>query len=266
MSPKPKARRTFSIAPGGARCETERAVAGERAVSITYNGEPHAVMMASPGDLQDFAIGFSLGEGIVANAGEIAAIVDDETDAGILLHMEIPPERFEALKTRRRHLVGQTACGLCGVAELTDAARRYDPITEAPRLTAEGLFAALAALPHRQTLNRATGAVHAAVSATADGQIRAVREDVGRHNAFDKLIGHMARTGIDPAEGFALLTSRCSVELVQKALAFRFRALVTVSAPTDLAITLAGDHDLTLVALARADGVLCFNDPFGIFA
>jgi FdhD protein len=250
----------------GAIHAIERSLAREMPISITYNGAAHAVMMASPLDLEDFGVGFSLNERIIESATEITAIVDDETDAGLLLHMEIPPHRLAALEERRRSLVGSSSCGLCGVTNLEEAVRRYPPIATAPALSTRALFAATEALHNHQPLNRDTGAVHGAAFANWDGAIMAVREDVGRHNAFDKLIGHMARQDIRPESGFAILTSRCSIELVQKALAARIPALVAISAPTGLAVDLAREHRLTLVALARADNVLCFNDPYGLFA
>ena len=245
---------------------TNRLLAEERPVSITYNGETHVVMMVSPQDLEDFAIGFSISEGIVDSKSEIVDILEDQIEEGLLLHLEIPPDRLAALSERKRSLIGQTSCGLCGVNNLHEAVRAYAPIESAPHLSTAAIFASLRALPNKQTLNQATGAVHAAAFADDEGTILAIREDVGRHNAFDKLIGSLARTGIDPTKGFAVLTSRCSIELVQKALAFRIPALVTISAPTALAVEVATNHSLTLVALARKDGVLCFNDPFGVFA
>ena len=254
------------VVPGVAGKTSTRRLAAERPVSITYNGEAYAVMLASPADLKDFAVGFSLSEGIVASAAEITALLDDETDAGLLLHMEIPPERMDALQARPRTLPGQTACGLCGVTELQAASRHFPPIETAPLISADAIFAALTALPARQTLNDATGAVHAAAFADGEGNLIAVREDVGRHNAFDKLIGHLARAGHHPASGWALLTSRCSIELVHKAMAVRLPALAAISAPTGLAVDFAETHALTLVALARPDGMLAFNDPFGCFA
>ncbi|MDA0656833.1 MAG: formate dehydrogenase accessory sulfurtransferase FdhD [Proteobacteria bacterium] len=250
----------------GANHAIERSLAREMPISITYNGAAHAVMMASPQNLEDFGVGFSLSERIVDSAAEISAIVDDETGAGLLLHMEIPPHRLDALKDRRRSLVGSSSCGLCGVTNLEDAVRRYAPIATPPALSTRALFAAMEALPNHQPLNRETGAVHGAAFANSDGAIMAVREDVGRHNAFDKLIGHMARQDIRPESGFAILTSRCSIELVQKALAARIPALVAISAPTGLAVALAREHRLTLIALAREDNMLCFNDPYGLFA
>ncbi|HAA92447.1 MAG TPA: formate dehydrogenase accessory sulfurtransferase FdhD [Rhodospirillaceae bacterium] len=223
-------------------------------------------MLASPADLEDFAVGFSLSEGIVANPEEIIALVDDETDDGLLLHMEIPPERMEALETRPRTLPGQSGCGLCGISELEAAARLYPAIETEPAISPDAIFAALDALPAEQKYNQATGAVHAAAFADRAGEILAVREDIGRHNALDKLVGYLRTGDFDPTSGWALLTSRCSIELTQKVMAARIPALVTISAPTGLAVEFAEAHALTLIALARSDGLLVFNDPFGKFA
>lgn len=254
------------VFPDGPPAQTQRPLAEERPVALTYNGEAYAVMLATPADLKDFATGFSLSESIVSHCDEITAFLNDEDEAGLLLHMEIPPHRMDALRSRPRTLPGQTGCGLCGVTELEAASRNYPRINAAPEISPSAVFAALSVLPDYQTLNAETGAVHAAAFADASGTLLAVREDVGRHNAFDKLIGHLARQSIDPATGWGLLTSRCSIELVQKAMAARIPALAAISAPTGLAVDFAKAHALTLLALARSDGLLVFNDPFDRFA
>jgi len=243
-----------------------RAVAAEVATAISYNGVAHVVMMTTPRDVEDFATGFSLSEGIIADAGEIHEIDSRMTDDGLLVDIRIPAERHRALLERRRNLVGQSGCGLCGLEELEDAIRPLPPLTSRPELSYAGAHAALDSLRDHQPLNAATGAVHAAAFVDRDGGILAAREDVGRHNALDKLIGHMARAGIDPTSGFVLLSSRCSYELVHKAVACGCPALVTVSAPTTLAVKLAEQARLTLIALARPDSMLCFSDPHGLFA
>jgi FdhD protein len=166
------------------------------------------------------------------------------------------------LAERRRALPGQSGCGICGISTIEEALPQLPLLSSAPRLSREAVFAALNGLPELQVLNRATGAVHAAAFCRSDGTISAVREDVGRHNAFDKLIGHLARGHQDLSAGFALLTSRCSYELVQKAVLAGIAALVTVSAPTELAVEIARASKLTLIALARRDSFLAFNDPF----
>lgn len=251
---------------GLAAVAVSRDVAGEVPVSLSYNGLAHAVMMATPADLEDFATGFTLAQEIVAAPGEIADIEASELPIGFLVRMTIPPERFKALAGRRRNLVGQTGCGLCGVIELTQAVHPLTAIERAPHISREAIFRALAASRGMQPLNKATGAMHAAFFVSPEGVPLLVREDVGRHNALDKLIGGMARAGTDGGAGFFLLTSRCSYELVEKAVIARAPALVTISAPTSLAIARAEAARLTLVSLARADSMLVFNDPFGVFA
>lgn len=243
-----------------------RTVAAEVPVALTFNGISHVVMMTTPADFEDFAVGFALGEGIVEDVAEIEAIEARDTEAGILIDIRIPPERVEALIDRRRNLVGQSGCGLCGMEDLEDAIRPLPPLEACPALGYPAAHRALEALRAWQPLNAECGAVHAAAFADWSGEILAAREDVGRHNALDKLVGHIARAGLDPAGGFALLSSRCSYELVHKAIAARIPALVTVSAPTTLAIELARGAGLTLIALARSDSMLCFNDPHGLFA
>lgn len=241
-------------------------IAGEVPVSISYNGLAHAVMMATPEDLDDFAVGFTLTQEIVERAPEIEDVEVRELPVGFLVQISIGQERFRTLAARRRNLVGQTGCGLCGVVELAQAVRALTPIAQAPDITPAAIFRTLQASRDLQPLNHATGAMHAAFFVSAAGEPRIAREDVGRHNALDKLIGGMTRGGVDAAEGFVLLTSRCSYELVQKTVIARVPALVTISMPTTLAIAHAEAARLTLVSLARADSVLVFNDPFGVFA
>jgi FdhD protein len=255
-----------ALAPSGAAVPGDRELAAEIPVSISYNGLAHAVMMASPLDLEDFVTGFSLSEEIVPDAGEIESIELRPLTVGVLAQARIPAGRARKLTEQRRNLVGQTGCGLCGLVELEAAIRRYRAIAVRPVLDATAVFAALAGLPAVQPLNRATGAVHAAAFCDGAGAILAAREDVGRHNALDKLIGHLARSGTDPRGGFVLMTSRLSFELVQKCLAMGIPALVGISAPTALAVTLAQDHGLTLVGLARPDRIQAFSDPYRLFA
>lgn len=243
-----------------------RAVPAEVPVALTFNGVSHVVMMATPADIEDFAVGFSVTEGVVAGPAEIAELEVREIEQGLLVSMQIPAPRFEALLEGRRNLVGQTGCGLCGVEEIEQAVRSYAKIAAQPRCASAEVFRALETLRSHQPLNAETGAVHAAGFADWTGAFLAVREDVGRHNALDKLIGDLLRRGRDPTDGFAVLSSRCSFELVQKVLAVGIPMLVTISAPTALAVQLAKDHDLTLIALARGDSMLAFNDPFGLFS
>lgn len=242
-----------------------RPLAAEVPVSLTYNGIAHVVMMATPRDITDFAVGFSLAEGIVGAASEIAGVEVREVPPGLLVRVDIPASRAEKLIDMRRGLVGQTGCGICGVTELEHAIRALRPVGPPPVFTHAAVFRALAALPEHQSLNRETGAVHAAAFADAQGNILLAREDVGRHNALDKLVGALAGAGRNPASGFALVTSRCSFELVQKCASAGIPALAAISAPTDLAVDLARRAGLTLIALARRDSMLVFNDPSGLF-
>jgi len=250
----------------GRSAAVDRAIPAEVPVSLTYNGLSHVVMMASPSHLTDFVIGFSLTEGILSSPDQLLNLKIENTDKGILLNAEISDQSHKDLVSRRRSIVGQTGCGLCGLIELEQVARPLPPITSAPRLSQAAASRAVAALADWQPLNAETGAVHAAAFADETGTIQLAREDVGRHNALDKLIGAMAAAQIDPATGFVVLSSRCSYELVQKAVAARIPALVTISAPTELAVDMAKEGALTLIALARSDSMLCLHDPFDVMA
>lgn len=241
--------------------EGDRIIAIETPVSIEFNGFGYAVMMASPIDLEDFACGFALSEGIVANAAEIQRINVAVSPLGHILRILVPQERVAYLQERVRRRVGDGGCGLCGIDSLKQAMRTPPLAGTKPRINTAAVFLAIGSLRDRQELNARTGAVHAAAMCRPDGSIADIREDVGRHNAFDKLIGGLARQGMDPANGFALLSSRCSYELVDKALFAGFSALVTISAPTSLAVSRAVESGLTLVALARPDTFLILNDP-----
>lgn len=226
-------------------------IAAECPVALVYNGVSHAVMLASPADLEDMGIGFTIAEGIVRDAAEIGSVEVIDMALGMEVRLEIPPERAAALDERRRSMAGGTACGLCGIISLDRALRPLPRAAAGPALRAAAIRAALESLPARQATHRATGAVHAAALASPDGEILLVREDVGRHNALDKLVGAAARAGNDPRESLLVLTSRCSAEMVQKAATAGFSVLVAISAPTSLAVTLADETNLTLVAFAR---------------
>lgn len=242
-----------------------RVLANEVPVSVAYSGEPHAVMMMTPDHIEEFVTGFSLTERIVPTADDILLIEIRTLEEGIVVNVEIPSDRLAAIRGRRRAIPGRSGCGMCGIEDLESALPTLVPLSGCPPISRDSLFAALDRLEPWQQLNAATGAVHAAGFCRPDGEIVAVREDVGRHNALDKLIGHLVRTRVDMAMGFALLTSRCSYELVQKAVMARIPLLVTISAPTALAVEIARDAKLTLFALARADSMLCLSDPFGLF-
>ena len=244
------------LAADGTRSPAPRAVAVERPVAIEVNGLGYAVMMASPADLADFACGFALAERLIDAAAELIAAEPHETEAGIILRMTVADHRVQRVADRVRHRVSESSCGLCGLENLEQALRPLAPVTTRTLASDAAIFAALGALRDHQPLNRETGAVHAAALCGADGAIRLAREDVGRHNAFDKLIGAMARGGFGWDGGFALLSARCSFELVEKAVLADCPMLVTLSAPTSLALSRAAAAGLRLVTLARPDAVL----------
>jgi FdhD protein len=235
-------------------------VAEEVAVALVYNGISHAVMMATPCDLEDFARGFSFTERIVEKASEVYDIdVEDMRDSagvqGIEVRLEIAAQRMAGLQERRRTLAGRTGCGLCGVDSLEAALRPVPAVTGLGNVRRQAIEQAMAALPAEQRLNRFNGATHAAGWAAADGRLVAVREDVGRHNALDKLAGALmarasAGAALEPG-GFVVVTSRCSYEMVQKAAALGATAIAAVSAPTSLAIETAEQAGITLVAFVR---------------
>ena len=237
----------------------ERTLAEESAIAITYNRLTHAVMMATPDDLRDFAVGFSMSEGIVPSPEAIEDVSVVEAEGGIELRMWIAPTHLAALETRRRRLAGATGCGMCGLESLGEALRPVPAVPGGRIFAADTVDRAAASLAGAQHLNAATRAVHGAGFWTeADGLI-AVREDVGRHNALDKLAGALAIRGLQAAGGIVLLTSRISIELVQKAARMGAPMLVAVSAPTALAVRAANEAGMTLVGVARRDGFEVFT-------
>ncbi|MEO6689669.1 MAG: formate dehydrogenase accessory sulfurtransferase FdhD [Dokdonella sp.] len=234
------------------RSETDQdCIAEEVPVALFYNERPHVVMMATPLDLDDFALGFSLSEGVIGHADELESIETKNLLEGIEVRMHVPAARADALQARQRNLTGRTSCGLCGTQALEDAVRQPARVDFGIDVDAASLHRALAHLHDRQPLNAATGATHAAAWAHADGTVRLLREDVGRHNALDKLIGAMVRAGEDPRQGFLIVTSRASYEMVQKAATAGISMLAAISAPTALAIQLAQATGVTLIGFAR---------------
>ncbi len=235
-----------------------REIPEEAPLALTFHRETYAVMMGTPADLEDFAVGFALTEGIVADAGEIAALEVLEHGQGIELRMELAAPRLAALTRRRRRLAGPTGCGLCGLDSLAEAVRQPPAVPAGGDVTADAIASALRAMEPLQRLNAMTHAVHAAAFWTAARGIVALREDVGRHNALDKLAGALARGGQRAADGMVLLSSRVSIEMVQKAAMIGAPVLVAVSAPTAHAVRLAEAAGMTLVAVARRDGFEVF--------
>nr|WP_168454578.1 formate dehydrogenase accessory sulfurtransferase FdhD [Sphingopyxis microcysteis] len=243
-----------------------RSIAVEAPVSVEVGGIAYAVMMATPADLEDYAIGFAIGEGLIETPGQIDRVDVHRIEGGWALRIWLPPERNAIALDRARKRVSESSCGLCGIENIEEVLRPLPLVTARIATDRSAIAAALAALGAHQPLARATGAVHAAAFCSPTGDIRLVREDVGRHNALDKLIGAMARAGIDPATGFILLSARCSYELVEKTVRAGCPMLVTISAPTSLAAQRAAQAGLTLVALARTDSALIVSDAHGMIA
>jgi formate dehydrogenase accessory protein FdhD len=250
---KPVARRELVRLEGANTTDGSAFVAEEVPVSLVYNMRPHVVMMASPADLEDFAVGFTLTEGIVASIAEITRVEVVAHAQGIEVQVDIADASADQLKSRGRSLIGRTGCGLCGVESIQDALRELQPVSRGADISLDALWRAERELTGLQTWNRDTGSLHAAVWLTPEGMPEVVREDVGRHNALDKVIGALARSGRNPADGFMVITSRASYELVQKAVSAGVRLLAAVSRPTGLAIRLAEASGLTLVALLRGN-------------
>jgi FdhD protein len=239
--------------------ERDECVAEEQPVALEYNGISHAVMLATPADLEDFALGFSITEGLIEEPGDLLDIEPDETDEGLVLRLRISARCEMQLKQRRRFMAGRTGCGLCG-ADSLDQVRRTDIARVQPRaLRPESVERAMDELAQAQVLQALTGGVHAAAWCDADGALQLLREDVGRHNALDKLVGAMRRLRIDPRAGFIAVTSRASFEMVQKAAVAGAGLLVCVSAPTGLAVRMAADVGLTLAGFARKGRVTLFT-------
>jgi FdhD protein len=241
-----------------------RSLPEETAVALTYNGGTYAVMMATPQDLRDFAVGFSLSEGVINSVADIESLDLVRLGDGVELRMWLSGPKADRLRERRRHIAGPTGCGLCGIESIAEAMRPAAVVGHGRQFSSEEIMAAMRDVPTRQTLNIETRAVHAAAFWDASRGIVALREDVGRHNALDKLAGALARSKVVASEGIIVLTSRVSVEMVQKSAAIGAAVMVSVSAPTALAVRMADVAGITLVAVARADGFEVFTHPHRI--
>ena len=239
----------------------KRVIPEETAVAFTYNGGSYAVMMATPQNLEDFALGFSITERLVSAPTDIRQLDIVEHDAGIELRMWLTEPHAAALSERRRYLAGPTGCGLCGIESLDEAVRPPVRVRDGKSFTPAEIMRALETLGPRQELNQQTRAVHAAAFWHPETGLVAVREDVGRHNALDKLAGALMRDNVPGHSGMVLLTSRVSVEMVQKTAAIGAPLIVAVSAPTALAVRTAETSGITLVAIARSDGFEVFTHP-----
>ncbi|WP_273028502.1 formate dehydrogenase accessory sulfurtransferase FdhD [Massilia timonae] len=254
----PSACMTVARMHGGALRSAQDELAEEVPVALEYNGVSHAVMLATPADLEEFALGFSLSEGIIASPAECYGVEIEHAASGITAHIDLAAGAFMRLKERRRSLAGRTGCGLCGVDSLAQVVRPLPWLAPTRALSGAAIRRALLHARAQQPLNRITGATHAAIWCGRDGMPRAAFEDVGRHNALDKLIGGLHMNGADLADGFCVITSRASVEMVQKAATVGIGALVAISAPTALAVRTALGCGLTLVAFARGDDFVAY--------
>jgi FdhD protein len=242
--------------PGGMRTLPE-----ETAVALTYNGTTHAVMMATPLDLEDYAVGFSLAEGQIERPEQIDSIETLEFDEGIELRLRLDAEQSERFRDRRRRITGPTGCGLCGIESLAEAVAPTRRVNGTDAFAPATILAAQASAFQAQKLHAETAAVHGAAYWTAEEGLVAIREDVGRHNALDKLIGALARAGRRVEGGMLILTSRVSVEMVQKAAVMGVPLLVAASAPTALAVRMAEEAGITVVAIVRNAGFEVFTHP-----
>lgn len=245
----------------GSISEGTRQIPEETALALTYNGGTYAVMMGTAQNLRDFAIGFSLSEGVVHSPDEIETLDIIELDDGIELRMWLAASRAQLVNERRRHIAGPTGCGICGIDSIAEAIRPAAVVSGGRSFAPREIVAAMASVAPLQVINTETRAVHAAALWTPGRGIIALREDVGRHNAIDKLAGALAQAGISAAEGVVLVTSRVSVEMVQKAAAMGAPLIAAVSAPTALAVRMADAAGITLAAIARADGFEVFTHP-----
>jgi FdhD protein len=253
----PRRARTFCYEQGAVGAVELRSVAVETAVEIAFGGAPFAVMMASPSDLEDFAYGFALTEAGIASA-DIVSVEASFVNDSVRLNVALKGSALSAYLSRRRALAGRTGCGVCGLEDLSQLRPLPRRAAVKRTIAPQAIGAAVQKLDAAQPLNALTRAAHAAVWCDLDGSVVSVREDVGRHNALDKLIGALLRDGTDPERGFILITSRCSYEMVAKAVRFGAGTLVAISAPTSLALHMAEDAGLDLIAIARADRALSF--------
>lgn len=249
------------ITADGRRLKVERNWVPEVPVALEFNGLAYAVMMATPADLEDFAIGFALCEGLAQHATDVVDVAVTEVENGWVVRTAVEGLGADKLGERVRTRVAESSCGLCGIENLEAIAAPLPPVAAHPPIASAAIFRALGELRSRQSLGRATGAAHAAAHAYPGGSLRCVREDVGRHNALDKLVGAQARAGESLSDGFVLSTARCSYEIVEKAVKAGATTLVTVSLPTSMAVDRARLAGLSLWVLARDDSVLAATGP-----
>ena len=243
---------------GGCSLELDDWVSEEVPIALEFNGISHAVMLATPCDLQDFALGFGLSEGIFEDPTELYGYELNATGLGITLSMEVSSRSFASLKNRRRTLAGRTGCGVCGTETLANVLRPIPSVSSDLDFECTAILAAMRSMRDGQMLNAITGSMHAAAWCDINGEVRLLREDVGRHNALDKLVGALASAGLKVNQGFIAVTSRASIEMVQKAAMARVPLLAAVSAPTQLAVDAALRSGMSLVGLARQNDLVIY--------
>jgi FdhD protein len=246
---------------GNIRTVQQDYIAEEVPVSLIYNGEPHVVMLVTPTNLEDFALGFSITEGIIEAPTELQSTHIYNRANGIEVRLKIPASRFCHIADKGRNLTGRTGCGLCGASTLEQAIKDANPVQRTLTVSADELTLSLDDIKQHQQLNGLTGAVHAAAWVVPGQGVQCVREDVGRHNALDKLIGLLLRMGKNPASGYVVMTSRASYELIQKAASVGISFLAAMSAPTGLAIRMANEAGLTLVGFVRGNQHVVYSHP-----
>lgn len=244
----------------GAASAVVEEIAEESPIALVYNGVPHVVVMASPADLEDLALGFSLSEGVIESPAELGGIEIVPEQTGYSVYLSVPPARVAVIEQRRRNMTARTGCGVCGAETIEQAMRDVPQVAASKRLTHAAIAGAMKQLPDLQLLNAATGATHAAGWADRGGQVSCVREDVGRHNALDKLIGALALARVETSQGFAVITSRASYEMVQKAAMAGIGLIAAVSAPTALAVRIAHQAHVTLAGFVRGERCTVYAD------
>jgi FdhD protein len=245
----------------GQASATTETIAEETPVAIVYNGIPHVVMMATPQDLEDFVLGFSLTEELIASPADLQGVEVVRYSQGIEIQALVSPAREEVIAGRTRRLTGRTGCGICGADSVSMVLKELHPVDDSVSISGSSIRRAIETLASHQSLNAAAGAVHAAAWAGLDGTVQVVREDVGRHNALDKLIGALLKAATDPKTGFVIVTSRASFEMVQKTTVLGAPLMAAISGPTGLAVRVARQAGLTLVGFARGGNHTVYTHP-----
>ncbi|MGH7498213.1 MAG: formate dehydrogenase accessory sulfurtransferase FdhD [Gemmatimonadales bacterium] len=246
---------------GGVRTEQDERIVEETPVAIVYNGIPHVVMMATPADLEDFALGFSLTEELIQSPADLEGVEVVRYSRGVEIQATVAARCAAVIGERTRRLTGRTGCGICGADGVDAVLKQIHPVAAGPSIAVSAVQKALDSLADNQPLNAASGAVHAAGWARTDGTLELMREDVGRHNALDKLVGAAITAGVDPKTGFIVVTSRASFEMVQKATVLGAPLLAAISGPTGLAVRVAMQSGLTLVGFARRGRLTVYTHP-----